>query len=135
MPLDPVTLTFAAVMLVSPPQPATPPPKKAPAVKTAVVQQDPQFGKFALAVLKCYHQTAKYLNGKIEQRPWADQAKYEAKGSALVTIDYLGLSGATYRMTVGVLGKPGAVKAMLVTDNAKVPAYDQCELKDWVQVQ
>jgi hypothetical protein len=135
MALDPVTLTFAATMLVSPAQPAAPPPKKPPAVKTAVAQQDPQFGKFALAVLKCYHQTARYLNGKIEQRPWADQAKYEAKGSALISIDYLGVSGAAYRMTVGVLGKSGAVKAVIATDNAKVAAYDQCELKDWVQVQ
>jgi len=135
MALDPVTLTFAATMLVSPPQTATPPPKKAPAVKTAAVQQDPLFGKFALGVLKCYHQTARYLNGKIEQRPWADQAKYDGKGSALISIDYLGISGAAYRMTVGVLARPGAVKAVIATDNAKVAAYDQCELKDWVQVQ
>jgi hypothetical protein len=134
MALDPVTLTFAATMLVSPAQPATPPPKKAAAVKTAAAQQDPRFANFALAVLKCYHTTARYLNGKIEQRPWAEQAKYEAKGSALISIDYLGLSGATYTMTVGVLGKPGAVKTVIAADNAKVHAYDQCELGDWVQV-
>ena len=134
MALDPVTLTFAVTMLASPPQPAAPPAKKPAPVKTVTVQQDPQFGKFALAVLKCYHGTARYLNGKIEQRPWPGQAKYDAKGSALITIDYLGLSAATYTMTVAVLAKPGAVKAVITADNAKVPAYDQCDLADWVQV-
>jgi hypothetical protein len=134
MALDPVTLAFAATMLASPPQPATPPPKKAAAVKTATVQKDPAFGKFALAVLKCYHGTARYLNATIEQRPWVDATKYDGKGSALITIDYLGISGATYAMTVGVLAKPGAIKTVIATDNAKIPAYDQCELANWYVV-
>jgi hypothetical protein len=134
MALDPVTLAFAATMLASPPQPVTPPAKKPAAIKTSVVQQDPQFGKFALAVLKCYHGTARYLNATIEQRPWTEATKYDAKGSALINIDYLGLSATTYRMTVGVLAKPGAVKAVIMQDSAKVPAYDQCELANWFEV-
>jgi len=134
MALDPVTLTFAVTMLASPPQPAAPPAKKPATVKTVAVQQNPQFGKFALAVLKCYHGTARYLNATIEQRPWTEAAKYDAKGSALISIDYLGLSAATYTMTVGVLAKPGAVKAVITQDSAKVPAYDQCELANWFEV-
>jgi hypothetical protein len=133
MALDPVTLTFAITMLASPAQPVAAAPKK-PTVKASVVQQDPQFGNFALAVLKCYHGTARYLNAAIEQRPWKDQAKSDAKGSALITIDYLGLSAATYTMTVAVLAKPGAVKAVITADSAKVPAYDQCQLANWVEV-
>jgi hypothetical protein len=134
MALDPVTLTFAATMIASPPQPAVKPRKKAAVVKTSVVQQDERFGDFAKAVLKCYHGTARYVGAAIDKRPWAEQAKYGANTSALITIDYLGLSNASYTMTVGVLAKPGAVKTVITIDTAKIHAYEQCELGDWVAV-
>ena len=134
MALDPLTLTFAATMIASPPQPAVAPKKKAAVVKTSAVQQDERFGEFAKAVLKCYHGTARYIGAAIDKRPWAEQAKYGAKGSALITIDYVGLSNTNYTMTVGVLAKPGAVKTVITVDTARIHAYEQCELGDWVVV-
>jgi hypothetical protein len=133
MVFETAVLTFAATMLASPAQPQ-PGMKKPAAVKTSVVQQDPRFGDFAQRVLKCYHGTARYLGAAVDKRPWAEQAKYGAKGSALVTIDYLGISNTNYQMTVAVLAKPGAVKAVITSDTAKIRAYDQCEIADWLAI-
>lgn len=131
--LDTALLTFALTMVASPPQQPAKAPRK-PAPKIAVVQKDQRFADFAKSVLKCYHPTARYQSAAIEKRPWTQQSKYGAKGSALVSIDYVGVSNANYKMTVGVLGKPKALKTVIQSDTAKVHAYENCELADWVEV-
>ena len=132
MVLETAVLQFALTMIAPPPQ-STKAPKK-PVPKIATVQQDPRFADFAKGVLKCYHPTARYQAAAIEKRPWPQQAKYGAKGSALVSIDYIGVSNANYTMAIGVLGKPGAIKTVIQSDNAKVHAYENCELAEWVEV-
>jgi len=128
--IDAALLSFAATMVVSPPQLPPKSPKK-PAVAVAKVQQDQRFADFAKAVLKCYHLSARYEGAAIERRPWAKQKQYGAKGSAVVSIDYLGVSNTRYTLHVGVLAKPDAVKTVIESDTAKVKAYENCELGDW----
>jgi hypothetical protein len=129
--IDTALLAFAATMVASPPQYPPKSPKK-PVVAAAKVQQDARFGDFAKAVLKCYHPTARYQGAAIEKRPWAKQKQQAgAKGSAVVSIDYLGVSNAQYTLRVAVLAKPDGVKTVIESDTAKVKAYENCELGDW----
>jgi hypothetical protein len=133
MVLETAVLTFALTMIASPPQQSAKAPKK-PAPKIALVQKDQRFVDFTKGVLKCYHPTGRYQSAAIEKRPWPRQKEYGAKGSALVSIDYIGVSNAPYKMVVGVLAKPQAIKTVIVSDTAKVHAYENCELADWVEV-
>ena len=131
--IETAVLTFALTMVALPPQQSAKAPKK-PIPKIATVQKDQRFADFAKGVLKCYHPTARYQSAAIEKRPWPDQKKYGAKGSALVSIQYVGVSNANYTLAVGVLAKPGAIKTVIQSDTAKVHAYENCELADWVDV-
>jgi hypothetical protein len=131
--IDAAVLSFALSAVASPPQLAPKGPKKA-APSIAQVQKDQRFADFAKAVLKCYHPTARYQGAAIERRPWAKQKQYGAKGSALVSIEYLGVSNAHYTLVVGVLGKPQSIKTLIDSDSAVVKAYENCELADWVDV-
>jgi hypothetical protein len=128
--LETALLNFALTTIAPPPQKA---PKK-PVPKIATVQKDQRFADFAKGVLKCYHPTAHYESAAIEKRPMPGKPKEGAKGSALVSIEYTGVSNAHYTLTVGVLAKPGAIKTVIQSDTAKIHAYENCELADWVEV-
>jgi hypothetical protein len=131
--IDAALLSFALTAVASPPQlPPKAPKKAAPSITQ--VQKDQRFADFAKSVLKCYHPTARYQGAAIERRPWAKQKQYGAKGSALVSIEYLGVSNAHYTLVVGVLGKPQSIKTAIASDTAVVKAYENCELADWVDV-
>lgn len=52
----------------------------------------------------------------------------------MISIEYIGISDATYTLVVGVLAKPEAIKTVIRTDTAKIKAYEQCELGEWVAV-
>jgi len=126
-------LAFALTGIATPPQQPPKAPRKPP-LKIAQVQKDPRFTDFTKAVLNCYHPTARYQGATIVQRPWSRQAEYGAKGSALISIEYLGVSNANYTIVVGVLAKPQSVKTVIRSDTAVVHAYENCELGDWVDV-
>ena len=130
--IETAVLTFALTMVPSPPQ------QSAKALRSRYQRlqryRRTSFADFAKGVLKCYHPTARYQSAAIEKRPWPDQKKYGAKGSALVSIQYVGVSNANYTLAVGVLAKPGAIKTVIQSDTAKVHAYENCELGDWVEV-
>jgi hypothetical protein len=131
--IDAALLSFALTAVASLPQlPPKTPRKAAPSITQ--VQKDQRFADFAKGVLKCYHPTARYQGAAIERRPWAKQKQYAAKGSAVVSIEYLGVSNAHYTMVIGVLGKPQSIKTVIESDTAVVKAYENCELADWVDV-
>ena len=132
--IEAATLAFALTTIAVPPQYPPTAAKKPPAPKIAVVQDDPRFARFATSVLKCYHPTARFRNATIVQRPWQRKTQDGAKGSAVIAIEYVGISDATYTLTVGVLGRPEAIKTVIRSDTAKIKAWDQCELGDWVAV-
>lgn len=131
--VDAALLSFALTAVASPPQLPPNAPKKT-ATSVTHVQKDQRFADFARGVLKCYHPTARYQGAAIERRPWSKQKQYGAKGSALVSIEYLGVSNAHYTMVVGVLAKPQSIKTVIDSDNAVVKAYENCELADWYDV-
>ena len=131
--IETAVLSFALTAIALPPQLPPKAPKK-PALKIAQVQADPRFTDFAKAVLHCYHPTARFREATIVQRPWQRQAQEGAKGSAVVSIEYVGISDANYTLTVGVLAKPEAIRTVIRTDTAKVRAWDQCELENWLAV-
>jgi hypothetical protein len=133
MMIESALLSFALTAIAVPPQLPPRAPKK-PAPKIAQVQMDPRFTDFSKAVLNCYHPTARYQAATIVQRPWVRQKEYGAKGSALVSIEYVGVSNANYTMVIGVLGKPQSIKTAIRSDTAVVHAYENCELADWVDV-
>jgi hypothetical protein len=133
MMVETALLAFALTGIALPPQQPPKTPRK-PALKIAQVQKDPRFTDFTKAVLNCYHPTARYQAATIVQRPWSRQAEYGAKGSALVSIEYLGVSNANYTIVVGVLARPQAIKTVIRSDTAVVHAYENCELGDWVDV-
>jgi hypothetical protein len=133
MMVETALLSFALTAIAVPPQQPPRTPKK-PVLKIAQVQKDPRFTDFAKAVLNCYHPTGRYQAATIVQRPWSRQAEFGAKGSALLSIEYLGVSNANYTIVVGVLGKPQAIKTAIRSDTAVVHAYENCELADWVDV-
>jgi hypothetical protein len=132
--IDAALLSFALTAVASPPQPPPKSPKKAVMVSPSQLQKDQRFADFARSVLKCYHPTARYQGAAIERRPWGKQKQYGAKGSALVSIEYLGISNAHYTLVVGVLAKPQAIKTVIDSDSAVVKAYENCELADWYDV-
>jgi len=133
--IDAALLSFALTAVASPPQFPPKSPKKAAMMSVSQVQKDQRFADFARAVLKCYHPTARYQGAAIERRPWTKQKQYAAKGSALVSIEYVGISNAHYTLVVGVLGKPQSIKTVIASDTAVVKAYENCELADWYDVQ
>ena len=94
----------------------------------------PALHEFREGRLNCYHPTGRYETATIVQRPWQRQKEYDAKGSALISIEYLGVSNANYTIVVGVLGKPQQIKTVIRSDTAAVHAYENCELGEWVDV-
>ncbi|MEP6943522.1 MAG: hypothetical protein ABI981_11335 [Betaproteobacteria bacterium] len=133
MMVETALLSFALTTVVLPPQLPPKTPRKT-TLKSAQVQKDPRFAEFAKGVLHCYHPTGRFQDANIVQRPWSRQAKEGAKGSAVISIEYLGVTNAHYTLVVGVLGKPQAIKAVIRSDTAVVKAYENCELNDWVAV-
>jgi hypothetical protein len=133
MVIETALLSFALTAIAVPPQLPPKAPKR-PAPRIAQVQNDPRFTDFAKAVLNCYHPTARYQAATIVQRPWARQKEYGAKGSALVSIEYVGVSNTNYTIVVGVLGRPESIKTAIRSDTAVVHAYENCLLADWVEV-
>jgi hypothetical protein len=86
------------------------------------------------AILRCYHGTARYRSADVVERPWARQAQYGAQRSALVRIDYSGISSAKYAMIVAVMARNGALRAHVVDDNARIQANPKCALANWMKV-
>ena len=132
--IDAALLSFALATVASPAQLPPKSAKKTVVVSASQVQKDQRFADFARSVLKCYHPTARYQGAAIERRPWGKQKQYGAKGSALLSIEYLGISNAHYTLVVGVLAKPQAIKTVIDSDSAVVKAYENCELADWYDV-
>jgi len=98
------------------------------------IAKDQSFADLMQTVLKCYHRTARYTSADIIERPWSRQAQYNARASALVRIEYRGVTGARYQMNVGMLAKPAALKTVVQTDSAQIPASNRCALADWVPI-
>jgi hypothetical protein len=101
--------------------------------RRAVVAAD-NFADMTRAILLCYHGTARYRSADVVERPWTRQSQYGAQRSALVRIDYSGISSAKYRMMVAVMAKDDALRAHVVDDSAVIAANPKCALVNWMKV-
>jgi hypothetical protein len=104
-------------------------PQAAPAAKVD------NFDKTMRSVLHCYHGTARYKLADVIIMPWERQDQYEAQRSALVKIEYSGVTGARYIMNVAIMARPNQVRADVVYDNARIEPDRLCNLRDWVKVE
>jgi hypothetical protein len=95
----------------------------------AVMQQS--FADFSRGVLNCYHKTARYQVADVIQRQWPRQEQYGATQSAVVRIQYTGVSRARYMMDVAVLAKEDAFRTVVLQDTATIRYSTKCELEQW----
>ncbi len=86
------------------------------------------------AILKCYHHTATYRAAQVVQRPWNRQTEFGAAQSALIRIEYDGMTGAHHVMLTGLMVRPNAIRAFVVEDANAIGYNKKCELMQWVHV-
>lgn len=96
-----------------------------------VSQMQSSFADLSKGILYCYHKTARYRVADVIQKPWERQNQYDAENSAVIHIQYSGLSGAPYQMIVAVLSKGGRLRSAVLQDTAVVPYNKKCELENW----
>lgn len=82
-------------------------------------------------VLHCYHRTARFRFVDVVQSPWPRQGQYGAQSSAVVRIQYTGVTGTAYMMHVAVMAKEKAVRAAVINDSAVIPYNKKCALEEW----
>lgn len=85
----------------------------------------------ARGVLTCYHKTARFRSVDVADGPWARQSQYGADNSAVMRINYQGVTGTPYQMIVAVMAKESQVRSAVLTDTATVPYNKRCELEEW----
>jgi len=96
-----------------------------------VQQMKASFADLSRGILECYHRTARYQVADVVQKPWVRQAQYGAQESAVIRIQYLGVSGTRYQMVVAVLAKERYIRAAVLHDNALIPYSKKCQLEQW----
>lgn len=96
-----------------------------------VAQMQASLVDLSKGVLSCYHRTAKFRQTDIIGSPWDRAWQYGAQRSAVVRIQFEGLSASPYQMIVAVMIKGNAVRSAVVAENALVPYSKRCELEDW----
>lgn len=89
------------------------------------------FADLSRGVLKCYHKTAHYQVSDVVQRPWPRQAQYAADNSAVIRIQYTGISASQYEMVVAIMVKNDQVRTAVLADNALMPYNKKCQLEEW----
>ncbi|MGE5524375.1 MAG: hypothetical protein ACM3SS_11720 [Rhodospirillaceae bacterium] len=89
------------------------------------------FADLSRGILNCYHRTARFQLSDIIQKPWIREAQYGADNSALIRIQYTGLTASNYQMVVAVLGRGTQIRTAVITDSAVVPYSKRCELEQW----
>lgn len=63
--------------------------------------------------------------------PWVRQSQYGAENSAVMRINYQGVTGMPYQMIVAVMAKENQVRSAVLQDNATVPYSKRCQLEEW----
>ncbi len=128
--MDPVTLLVMAL--------AKNPDLAASAAQNAlkpgtvdVARMQGSLADLSKGILTCYHKTAKFRQTDIVATPWDRAWQYGAERSAVLRIQFQGMSTTAYQMTVAVMIKGNAVRSAVVAENTVVPYSKKCELEDW----
>jgi hypothetical protein len=96
-----------------------------------VQQMQSSFADLSRQILNCYHRTARYQHADEVERPWSRQTQYGARSSAVIRIQYSGMSKTQYEMTVAVLSKGTQIRTAVIADTAIIPFNKKCQLEEW----
>lgn len=86
---------------------------------------------FAMETLTCYHKTARFRGVEVLGAPWPDQVKYGAENSAVLRINFQGISGLQYQMIVAAMAKENSYRTFVMQDSATIPYNINCKLERW----
>lgn len=98
-----------------------------------VAKMQESVADLARGVLTCYHRSARFRSVDVARGSWSRQAQYGAENSALMRINYQGVTGAKYQMIVAVMAKQDQVRSSVIADNATVPYNKRCQLEEWTR--
>lgn len=128
--MDPVSIALALLMKHPSETAAALEKATAPAV-VDVARMHESFADLSTGILRCYHKTAHYRVSDVIQQPWQRQSQYAADNSAVVRIQYTGLSNSRYEMVVAVMVRKDQVRTAVLADTALVPFNRKCQLEQW----
>lgn len=137
--MDPATLMMILKLLNSPhfdPPAQTAqttevrPQVRRPGTVNLTAAQD-SFADLSREIILCYHPSAQFDVADVVETPWARQEQYRADSSALVKIQYTGIGGNHYVMSVAVLGREKKVRTAVVSDTAAIRYNQKCQLQEW----
>ncbi|MFZ6847798.1 hypothetical protein [Undibacterium sp. RuRC25W] len=83
-------------------------------------------------ILTCYHRTAKFRQTDVVATPWDRAWQYGAERSAVIRINFQGMTTMPYQMLVAVMIKGNSVRSAVIQENTAMPYNKKCELEDWV---
>lgn len=90
---------------------------------------------FAMQTLNCYHKSARFRGVDILGAPWLEQSKFGAEGSVVIRINFTGISGANYQMTVAAMVKGRNYRTFVLHENTMVPYNKKCGLEYWTSAE
>jgi hypothetical protein len=128
--MDPVSL--ALMFFLKHPDMATSMAKST--TKPAVVDVEKAKSSFAdlsMEILKCYHKTARYELADVLVTPWSRQGQYSAEKSAVIKIQFTGMSSSRYEMQVAVMKQDEKIRTVVLSENTLVPYNKKCQLEQW----
>lgn len=126
------TVSIVLTLLMKNPAAAANAVEKATAsVAVDVGRMRESFADLSTGILKCYHKTAHYQVSDVVQRPWERQSQYAADNSAVIRIQYTGITATPYQMVVAVLIRKDQVRSAVLSDTAMVPFNKKCQLEQW----
>lgn len=96
-----------------------------------VAKMQTSVADLARGILTCYHKTARFHATDVADGAWNRQDQYGAENSAVMRIQYSGLTGGRYQMVVAVMAKQNQVRTAVLTDTATVPYNKKCALEEW----
>lgn len=99
--------------------------------QVTVQQMGQSFADLSRGILRCYHKTATYHEAQVLAKPWRGQSQYSADGSAVIGIQYSGMTGSAYRMAVAFMWQGQKIRTHVLMDTATVPWNRGCQLENW----
>jgi hypothetical protein len=128
--MDPVSIALTLLMK-NPSIAASAVEKVTAPVAVDVGRMHESFADLSMGILKCYHKTAHYQVSDVVQQPWPRQSQYAADNSAVIRIQYTGITATPYQMVVAVMVRNQQVRTAVLADTAIVPFNKKCQLEQW----
>jgi hypothetical protein len=85
----------------------------------------------ARGVITCYHKTARFHAVDVAQGAWNRQSQYGADNSAVMRIQFSGVTGMPHQMIVAVMAKQNQVRTAVLSDSDPIPYNKRCQLEEW----